>query len=154
MTAQQLTLGKHLYRDGIVVVAVSGELDLATAATLGDYLFHLASAGHDRLVLNAARLGFCDACGIRVLIRARARAVARRGWLRLAAAGPQLRKVIEILELTAALPRFENVFSAMVDTGEHGIRPLRSEGGPPEDRPLTIPNELLARPSADTPPAP
>jgi anti-sigma B factor antagonist len=164
MTVQQLTLSKRQYRDGIVVVAASGELDLATAAKLDDYLLHLASTGHDRLVLNAARLTFCDACGIRVLIRARARAAARRGWLRLAAAGPQLRRIIEILELTAALPRFENVFSAMVDTEEHGIRPLRSvdrplddatpEGGPPKGRPLTIPNEFLAQPSAETPPAP
>ena len=151
MAAQQLTVSKRHYRDGVVVVAASGELDLATAARLDDCLLDLASTGQHRLVLNAARLTFCDAYGIRVLIRARARAAEKHGWFRLAAAGPQLRRIIEILDLATAFPQFDNVFRAMVDPGEPGspIRLPRSE-----DRPLTMPDEFLTRPGADTAPGP
>ena len=119
MAAHQLTLSKRHYRDGVVVVTASGELDLATAARLDDYLLQLASTGYHHLVLNAARLTFCDAYGIRVLLRARTRTGAEQGWFRLAAAGPQLCRIIEILELAGILPRFDNVFRAMLDTGEH-----------------------------------
>ena len=172
MAAQQLTLSRQRCRDGVVVVAVSGELDLATAARLDDYLLHLASTGHHRLVLNAARLTFCDAYGIRVLLRARARAGAEHGWLRLAAVGPQLRRIIEILELAAALPQFDNIFRAMLDAGEHdegtaGLSRAGSRTGDPPgdprspirlqrsgDRPLMIPDEFPARPGADAPSGP
>lgn len=118
MAAQQLTLSKRHYRDGVVVVTAFGELDLATAARLDEYLLQLSSTGNHRLVLNAARLTFCDAYGIRMLIRARVRADAEHGWFRLAAVGPQLRRIIGIFELAVVLPQFDNVFRAMLDTGE------------------------------------
>lgn len=109
---QQLTLTERHYSGDIVVVVLSGELDIATACELDDYLINLAATGHHRLVLDAARLTFCDASGIRVLVRARARAAGQSGWLRLAAVGPQLRRILAILALVTTLPVFDDVSHA------------------------------------------
>lgn len=111
----QLTLSERHYPGDVVVVAVSGELDIATAAVLDDYLIHLAATGHHRLVLDTALLTFCDGSGIRVLVRGRAR-VAQRGWLRLAAVDPRLRRILAILALIPALPAFEDVARAILGT--------------------------------------
>jgi anti-sigma B factor antagonist len=113
MTRHQLTLSERHFPDDVVVVAVSGELDIATAVVLDDYLIHLAATGHHRLVLDTALLTFCDCSGIRVLIRGRAR-VAQRGWLRLAAVDPRLRKILAILSLIPALPAFADVPRAIL----------------------------------------
>lgn len=115
MTAMhQLTLTERHYSGDIVVVAMSGELDVATAAELDDHLIHLAVTGHHRLVLDAARLTFCDASGIHVLVRAQARAAGQHGWLRLAAVDPLLSRILAILALTNALPAFGNVSRAVL----------------------------------------
>jgi anti-sigma B factor antagonist len=110
----QLTLTERHYSGDIVVVAISGELDVATAVELDDHLIHLSVTGHHRLVLDAARLTFCDASGIHVLVRAQARAAGKLGWLRLAAVDPRLHRILAILALTIALPAFDNVSRAVL----------------------------------------
>jgi len=111
---QQLTLTERHYSGDIVVLVMSGELDVATAVELDDHLLHLAFTGHHRLVIDAARLTFCDASGIHVLVRAQARAAGQCGWLRLAAVDPRLRRILAILALTTALPAFDKVSRAVL----------------------------------------
>lgn len=127
----ELTLTEHYYSGDIVVVAVSGELDIATAAELDDYLLDLAATGHHRLVLDTARLEFCDASGIHVLVRAGARSANERGWLRLAAVDPRLRRILGILALTTALPMFDSVSCAVL--GIDAIDRIGSGSGPVVD---------------------
>lgn len=110
---REFTIGEQHYRSGAVVVAVSGELDIATAPRLEDCLAHLAATGHQRLVLDTAQLGFCDASGIRVMVRARMRADERGGWLRLAAAGPRLCRLLDILALGTLLPTYDTIAHAV-----------------------------------------
>lgn len=110
----QLTLTERHYSGDIVVLVMSGELDVGTAAELDDHLIQLAFSGHHRLVLDAARLTFCDASGVHVLVRAQARASGQLGWLRLAAVDPQLRRILAILALTTVLPAFEKVSRAVL----------------------------------------
>ena len=112
MTTHQLNLSKRHYPGGVVVVSVSGELDIATAPKLDDYLIRLTSTGHHRLVLNAVRLTFCDASGVRVLVRARARVDGLHGWLRLAAVSPRLHRILTILALHSTFPAFDDVSRA------------------------------------------
>jgi anti-sigma B factor antagonist len=114
MALHHLTLSQRHYPGDVVVVGVSGELDVATAPKLDDYLIGLASTGHHRLVLNAARLTFCDASGIHVLIRAGRRVERQHGWLRLTAVSPRLRRILTILALLAVLPAFDDVSHAVL----------------------------------------
>lgn len=112
----EFTVGVQHHRDGVVVVDISGELDIGTAPRVEDRLAYLAATGHHRLVLDTVRLSFCDAAGIRVMVRARMRADERGGWLRLAAASARLRWLLDILALETYLPVYDTVVHAIAGT--------------------------------------
>ncbi len=113
------------WQDGAVVMAVSGELDIFTAQQLDGQLLALSGAGHHRVVLEVAGLGFCDAFGLGVLIRAQVRAEACGGWLHLVGAVPRVRRVLVITRLTEVLPVFDTVALALDQTRlqPHGMTP-------------------------------
>jgi anti-sigma B factor antagonist len=116
MIMPEFTVGEQHHSGGVVVVDISGELDIGTAPRVEDCLAYLAATGHDRLVLDTLRLSFCDAAGIRVMVRARIRADERGGWLRLAAAGARLRWLLGILALESYLPVYDTVVHAIAGT--------------------------------------
>ena len=117
---------------GVSVLVVCGELDVYSGPRLDDCLVELAALGRTRVVLDAVGLRFCDAAGIRILLRGHARARAREGWLRLAGADWRLRRVLAIVKLTGVLPVFDSVGDAVAGKGlirvgaEHEGRPVRS----------------------------
>ena len=59
----------HALQDGIIVLRVSGELDLSTAPELCHEL-DLARAGAERIVVDLAEVEFCDSTGLRALMGA------------------------------------------------------------------------------------
>lgn len=97
---------------GVRVLMVRGELDHWSGARLEERLIALAAAGHSRIVLDIGGLRFCDAGGIRILVRGHARARAQEGWLRLACPTRRVRHVLTVAELTGVLPMFESVADA------------------------------------------
>lgn len=111
----EFTVGEQ-HQSGVVVVDISGELDIGTAPRVEDCLAHLTATGHHRLVLDTARLSFCDAAGIRVMVRARMRADERGGWLRIAAASARLHWLLDILALRTCLPVYDTVVHAIAGT--------------------------------------
>ncbi len=56
--------------DGVHVVSVAGELDLAAAVPFCALVDAARDAGHRRLLLDLTDLQFCDSSGLRALIRA------------------------------------------------------------------------------------
>jgi anti-sigma B factor antagonist len=95
------------------VVTLTGDLDVATAEALGERLASLVNAGTTRIVVDVSDLAFCDASGIGTLVGAAVRAARHGGWLRIAAAGPLLRRIIEITRLTHTLPMYGTVEDAL-----------------------------------------
>ena len=65
---------------GYPVVAVAGEIDIATAARLRERLFELADGGRP-LVANLDQVRFIDSAGLAVLVGAANRAAAHGGSL-------------------------------------------------------------------------
>ncbi len=55
------------------VVAVAGDLEFATAATLRTTLIDLAQRGCDPLVVDLSRLDFVDSTGLSLLVQAKQR---------------------------------------------------------------------------------
>ena len=84
-----------LEADGAVIVAVAGEIDMATAS-----LFHQAidhACGHNgRVVIDLACTSFIDSSGLAVLIRARERLGQRPDALVVHAPGASVRRTFEI----------------------------------------------------------
>jgi anti-sigma B factor antagonist len=89
--------------DGCTVVAVRGELDLATAPTLEEYLLGALQRGGRRVVLDLEHLEFMDAAGLRVIVAAARRLRTDRGELLLRAPSPMTRKLLEITRLDERL---------------------------------------------------
>jgi len=98
--------------DGFVVVALSGELDVADAdwsETLDDAL----GDGASRLVLDLTNVTFIDSSVVRALVLAYREANERGGWVRVVYTHHLIRRVIEICGLAEVLPQYTSVEAAV-----------------------------------------
>lgn len=62
-----LTLS-HQQTNGDAVIALDGELDLASAPDLAELAGELVRNGADNIIVDAERLSFCDSSGLRILV--------------------------------------------------------------------------------------
>jgi anti-anti-sigma factor len=91
-------------RDGVRFVAVSGELDVATAPLLAARLEE-AEAGEARLiVLDLSDVPFMDSTGLHVILSAHARSQQDGGRLRLTTPPEQVQRLFELCGAHDRLP--------------------------------------------------
>ncbi len=117
-----LRFSTHL-RDGYCVVALSGELDLASAPTLRDQLLGVLRPGNCRLVVDLSHVGFSDHSGLAVLVGAHRRARLLGGVLRLAALAPPTIEALRTTGLDLHLDIFPTVSAAIIGTRASGRIP-------------------------------
>ena len=86
-----------------VIIALDGELDIATAPGLAQLLAPLAKTG-SHLIVHLARVRFCDCAGLSLFLRLRRLATAAGGSLQLAAPSQSLRRLIAVTQLQMILP--------------------------------------------------
>ncbi|CAL9595627.1 STAS domain-containing protein [Streptomyces sp. enrichment culture] len=96
------------------VVAVSGELDYASAPELRERVAGLTLLPGRRLVLDLRGMEFCDSSGITALIAARGRALEAGAEIALAAVPPHTLRVLRLVGL-------DQVFTIQADaeTADH-----------------------------------
>src|SRR6478609_9042888 len=87
---------------GWTVLAVSGELDMATAPAVRERLHALLADGHERLIVDLDNVGFLDSTALGVLVGVLKRVRTQDGDLRLVCNAPRVRKVFEITRLDQA----------------------------------------------------
>lgn len=80
---------------GTVVVEIEGELDELSCGRLQESLLRLLEGGEREVVLDLARLRFCDATGLRTLTAAAARFDRSHGELRLRAPADPVDRLLE-----------------------------------------------------------
>ncbi|GGO27453.1 hypothetical protein GCM10010116_55010 [Microbispora rosea subsp. aerata] len=102
MTTQQLeiTVSDH---QPAVVVALRGELDIASGDTLRRAIRELVRQGRTKIVVDASDLGFCDSCGLEALLDA-------RDDIHKAAGAMRLTGVHGILKIVLAATRLRDAF--------------------------------------------
>ena len=83
-------------------IIVRGEIDMATAPQLRDFLNQLIEAGSQRFVLDCRELAFLDSSGIGVLIAARNR-LGDDGEIVIDTPQAHVRKVLEITGVASRL---------------------------------------------------
>jgi anti-anti-sigma factor len=83
------------------VVAVEGELDLATAPQLRDRLVALSEEGQPQIILDLTRLGFIDSTGLSVLVMAHNRARVDGGSILIRNPSPSVLRILEITGLVS-----------------------------------------------------
>ena len=92
-------------RDGDVhVVALFGELDLATANTVQDELTRVEASDADSIIVDLSGLTFIDSTGIRLLYVAAARSRADSDRLALLRGGAAVQRALQITALDDRLP--------------------------------------------------
>ncbi len=124
--AEQLRITGYDHESG-TVVAVAGELDVASGPLLAEHLAKLASDLRARIVLDLTHLDFCDCTGLSVLLRAHRRFVENGGWLRLSAPRPTIHKTLRITRLARVLVCYQSIAEAFDDPPAAWPRP--SPGG-------------------------
>ncbi len=87
-------------RQGTSVVAVSGEVDVATAPALREALERVVDEDHGPVVVDLIDVTFIDSTGLGVLIGARKRCADAGRDLRVVVGEPRILKVFEITGLT------------------------------------------------------
>jgi anti-anti-sigma factor len=86
------------------LVRVVGELDLASASPLEDFLAEVLRTGSARLVVDLAGVTFMDCTGLGVVLRARSASVLRGGGLCVVAVPRRVRTLLALTG-TQALAR-------------------------------------------------
>jgi anti-sigma B factor antagonist len=101
-----------LYRPDAVVLAVSGELDVASAPMLRAHVRFALRGRPARLVLDLAGLGFCDAAGLSVLAMAQNAATRDGASLALAAVPRPVSRLLEMTGMDRTLDVYPSVAAA------------------------------------------
>jgi anti-sigma B factor antagonist len=101
-------------RGSHTVVAVGGEIDLATQGELKSVLYDLIVAGRVHLVLDLSEVDFLDSTGIGALIGARRRVHAFQGSLTLVCPQESVMKIFTITGLEKVFDIVPTVDSALV----------------------------------------
>jgi anti-sigma B factor antagonist len=103
-------------RGDMVVVAVAGELDMATAPQLQDQITDLLDKSRCRLIFDLAELSFCDSTGLSVFVRAKNSCDEAGGLVRLAAPQRGVLRILEVSGLVEVLQTYPTVDEALVDS--------------------------------------
>jgi anti-sigma B factor antagonist len=89
--------------DGGTIVAISGEVDVGTEASLQQALLQIIRERGARLMLDLSGVSFMDCAGLRALLATRRRAEMRGGFLRPIAASAAVRRITELTGAQEAL---------------------------------------------------
>jgi anti-sigma B factor antagonist len=98
------------------VVELRGEIDIFTAPALAARLDALTADPHTDLVLDLRSTSFIDCTGLGVLCRARNRAEARCGRLRLVTDSSGFRRLLRAVGLAGVFELHSSLSEALADT--------------------------------------
>jgi anti-sigma B factor antagonist len=106
-------------RDGFLIVAISGELDIVTSRQFDEYLAEQRQQ-HNRIILDLSAVDFMDTGCLAVIVGHWKELTAAGGTLALAGARYRYTKTLWITGLADRLPLYETVDAAVAagSTGE------------------------------------
>jgi len=98
---------------GVVIAAVTGEIDVSNSAQLRERLFELADNG-GTLIVDLNRVAFIDSAGLGALVGTSRRAAERGGSLLAVCAQPQPRKLLWMTGVDKRIPLSATVAGALM----------------------------------------
>ena len=105
---------------GHTVIAVHGELDIATTPSLRDRMLTILKDTTTPVVIDLSHVPFCDAAGLALLVAVRRRALLHGLTVSLAAPRPNVAKLLRITGLDRAFAVHHTVDSARL-THANGV---------------------------------
>jgi anti-sigma B factor antagonist len=100
-------------RGDVTVLAITGDLDVATGPQLRDRLIQVMDEDRHRLVLDLTAVPFLDSLGLGVIVGVVHRLRPHDGALALACARPPVTRALKISGLTSVLSVHETVDAAV-----------------------------------------
>jgi len=97
---------------GVVIAAITGDIDMSTVAGLRERLFELADSGQP-LIVDLNRVTFIDSTGLGVLIAAARRAAAHGATVHAVCSRPQTRKLLWLTGVDRRIPLTATVDGAL-----------------------------------------
>lgn len=116
--------------DRTSLVAVEGDLDLASTATLKWGLMEVLQAGRDRIVLDLSRVTFIDSTSLATLVSFK-RTLSDGGVLVIVAATQRVLKIFEITGLDRSFEIFSTVDAAISRMHQLPVAPREATSEPP-----------------------
>jgi anti-sigma B factor antagonist len=110
MTALELTTSE---REGGAQIALSGELDIATAPRLEEEVRRLEGEGRKLIVVDLRGLQFMDSSGLRALLSADTRARERGARLVIVRGDERIQRVLRITRLDERLEIVDDAADAV-----------------------------------------
>ena len=144
-----MTLTALTAPDGAVIVALAGDLDIASAPAARERLLSLLRPGACRLVIDMSAVRYTDASGLAVLVSTKRRAVLLGGELRLAALRPEVAGVLTVTGLSRHLAAYPTVRAAVAGRKPGGRTALPGTG-PAAMAAQALPAQAQAEPGADS----
>jgi anti-anti-sigma factor len=112
---------------GYVIVAVAGEVDIATVTRLRERLFELAASGRT-LVVDLDQVSFIDSAGLAALVGAARRAAAHGASLQVVCARPRTRQLFRLTGLDGPVPLARTLAGALESLAAARPAPACSRG--------------------------
>ena len=110
---------------GYAIVAVAGEVDIATVTRLRERLFELAASGRP-LVVDLDQVRFIDSAGLAALVGAARRAAAHGASLQAVCARPRTRQLFRLTGLDGQVPLARTLDGALESLAAAQHAPLAS----------------------------
>jgi anti-sigma B factor antagonist len=126
--------------DGWSVVAVTGELELATAPRLRQQVVSLIGGGRSHLVIDLSGVDFIDSVGLGVIVGALKRCRTHGGDLMVVGAVPRVRLLFEITRLDEIIDMHPDLDQALSSLGPDPSAP----GTPAPATPVPVTKEVPA----------
>lgn len=101
--------------DGVPMVTVPEEIDVANAAMLRAALLEATARGNGTLVVDMSQTQFCDSAGLHVLVRAHRRAEAEGGEVLLVISAAPVLRIFAITGLAHMIPTFSTLEEALAN---------------------------------------
>lgn len=121
MPVPQLNVTEEDVDDHTHVLALRGELDVATVPRLADPLREAIAAGKTAVVIDLGELTFLDSTGLMVLLNGLRRVVRQGGNLVIVCTNPT---VLRLFDITGTAMTF-----TVVDSRERALSAARGEAG-------------------------
>jgi anti-anti-sigma factor len=107
-----LTVAGHDLSDSTTVLTLAGEIDRDSSTDLREAADQAVRRGRRRLILDLAKVTFCDSSGLSLFVDLHRQAGANGGWLRLAGAQPELRAMFRVTHLDHLFALYDTVEAA------------------------------------------
>jgi anti-sigma B factor antagonist len=113
----QLKIDARAAGEGTAVLALVGEVDVATAAQVRQAALKLISDGTRRLIIDLSGTEYLDSSGLGTLVGLLKRIREAGGEMPIAGAQPRVERVFEITGLTQVFRLYDDVDKALEEVG-------------------------------------